>query len=111
MIETASGMLRNSEGQTVDPVPFFVVTGALFLMCYSFLPVYFLSFGVQVLSAVVVTTGVFVTLTVGAYSRLVANVRPELREEVPSTMRLQRIFYGGLVLAGVLLLLTLFAPV
>ena len=104
-------MLRDSEGRTVDPVPFFVVTGALFLMCYSFLPVYFLSFGVQVLSAVVVTTGVFVALTVGAYSRLVANVRPGLREEVPSAMRLQRIFYGGLVLASVLLLLTLFAPV
>ena len=103
-------MLRNSEGQTVDPVPFSVVTGALFLLCYSFLPVYFLSFGVQVLSAVVVTTVVFVVLTVGAYSRLVASVRPELREEVPSAMRLQRIFYGGLILAGVLLFLTLFAP-
>jgi len=101
-------MLRNSEGQTVDPVPFFVVTGALFLVCFSFLPVYFLSFGVQAPLAVVVTTGVFVALTVSAYSRLVVNVRPERRAEVPSAVRLQRLFYGGLILAGVLLFLTLF---
>lgn len=100
-------MFENSEGQRVDPVPFVVVTGAGFLMCYSFLPVYLLSFGVRVPLAVVLTTGVFLALTAGAYRRLVADVRPALRTEVPSGARLQRIFYGALVVAGVFLLLTL----
>lgn len=104
-------MLENSEGRAVDPVPFAVLTAVSFLLCYSFLPVYLLSLGVRVPIAVAVATGVFVALTAGAYSRLVANARPELRAEVPPATRLQRIFYGGLILAAVFLLLTLAATV
>ena len=104
-------MFENSEGQRVDPVPFAVVTGAAFLLCYSFLPVYFLSLGVRVPAAIVVTTGVFLALTAGAYRRLVTNVRPNLREVVPSGARRGRILYGALVVAGVFLLLTLLTTV
>jgi hypothetical protein len=99
-------VLRNSEGTSVDPVPFIVVTGLSFMGCYSFFPVYFLSFGLSVPVAVVVTTGIFGALAAGAYSRLVWNARPEIRDEVPAGLRLETFIYYALAAAGVLLLLT-----
>lgn len=100
-------MLRNSEGQAVDPVPFIVVTGMAFLGCYSFFPVYCLSLGLQVPVALGVTTGIFLALAAGAYYRLVWNARPEVRTEVSPGLRLEHIFYGALVVTGVFLLLTI----
>lgn len=100
-------MLRNREGETVDPVPFAVVTGLSFLGCYSFFPVYWLSFGFSTTAAVGATTVVFLALAGGAYYRLVWNARPDLRSEVSPGLRLEYIFYGALVVTGVFLLLTL----
>jgi hypothetical protein len=100
-------VLRNSEGQAVDPVPFIVVTGMSFLGCYSFFPVYWLSLGFQIPVALGVTTGIFLALAAGAYYRLVWNARPEVRTEVSPGLRLEYIFYGALVVTGVFLLLTL----
>jgi hypothetical protein len=104
-------MLRNRAGRAVDPVPFLVVTGLSFLGCYSFFPVYCLSFGLSVSAAVAVTTAVFLALAGGAYYRLVWTARPEVRSEVSPGLRLEYIFYGALAVAGVFALLTLFTVV
>lgn len=100
-------MFQNSEGKTVDPVPFCVVTGMAFLGSYSFFPVYFLSFGVPTPVALVITTGIFSVLAVCAYSRFVWNARPEIRREVSAGLRLEKMFYYALVVTGLFLLLTL----
>jgi hypothetical protein len=100
-------VLQNSEGERVDPVPFVVVTGMAFLVCYSFFPVYFLSFGVRLPVAIALTTGIFLALAVAAYSRLVRTVRPEIKQEVPAEVRLQKIFYYAIIVTGVFFLLTL----
>lgn len=100
-------MVQNNEGDPVDPVPFVVVTGMSFLVCYSFFPVYFLSFGLQLPVAIAITTGIFTTLAVCAYSRLVRSVRPEIKKEVPAEIRLQKIFYYAIIFTGIFFLLTL----
>lgn len=101
-------MFQNSEGDPVDPVPFVVVTAMSFLVCYSFFPVYFISFGVRLPVAIALTTGIFLALAVGAYSRLVRSVRPEIKQEVPAEVRLQKIFYYAIIVTGIFFLLTLF---
>jgi len=100
-------VFQNSEGTSVDPVPFIIVTGLAFLGCYSFFPVYLLSFGLSVPVAVAVTTSIFGALAAGAYSRLVWNSRPEIRDEAPAGLRLETFIYYALAAAGVLMLLTM----
>jgi len=100
-------VLQNSEGERVDPVPFIVVTGMSFLVCYSFFPVYFLSFGVELPVAIALTTAIFLALAVVAYSRLVRSVRPEIKQEVPAEVRLQKIFYYAIIVTGIFFFLTL----
>ncbi|MFC7058189.1 hypothetical protein [Halovenus salina] len=76
-------MVQNSEGEPVDPVPFVVVTGMFFLVCYSFFPVYFLSLGVGLPAGLALTTSIFLALAAGAYNRLVRSFRPEVRRRSP----------------------------
>ncbi|WP_267163989.1 hypothetical protein [Halovenus salina] len=100
-------MVQNSEGEPVDPVPFVVVTGMFFLVCYSFFPVYFLSLGVGLPAGLALTTSIFLALAAGAYNRLVRSFRPEVRREVPAEIRLQKIFYYAIIVTGVFLFLTM----
>lgn len=101
-------MAPNSEGETVDRVPFVVVTGIAFLLCYSFLPVYLLSLGLSAPLAVVATTVAFVPLAAGAYKRFVVDVHPGVRREVPAGLRLESLAYHAAMLTGLFLLLTFF---
>ena len=100
-------MFRNREGRPVDPVPFLVVTGLAFLGSYSFVPVYCLSLGLSMHVSTGTSTVVFLGLSAVTYHRMVWAARPDLQGEVPPGFRLQRLFYGVLVVVGVLLLLTL----
>jgi hypothetical protein len=101
----------NPEEEPVDRVPFVVVTGVVFLLCYSFLPVYLLSLGLSAPLAVVATTVVFVPLAAGTYKRFVVDVHPEARREVPAGLRLESLAYHAALLTGLFLLLTLFMTV
>lgn len=107
MGDVVSQMLRNDEGEKVDPVPFIVVTGIAFVGCYSFFPVYFLTLGIQVPVGLVITTGIFLVLAGSAYSRFVRKVRPEIRQEVPAKLRLQKIIYAAIAVTGLFILLTM----
>lgn len=100
-------VFRSREGRPVDPVPFLVVTGLAFLGSYSFVPVYCLSLGLSIRVSAGTGTLVFLALTAVSYHRMVWTARPHLRGEVPAGSRIQRLFYGVLAVAGVLLLLTL----
>jgi amino acid transporter len=97
----------SSEEEAVDRVPFVVVTGMAFLVCYSFFPVYLVSLGLSTALAVVVTTGVFLPLAAVAYNRFVRDARPGVRREVPAGLRLESLVYHAIVVAGLFLLLTL----
>ena len=99
-------VLSNREGTRVDPVPFLVVSGLSLVGSLSFVPVYCLSLGLSMPVSVGAGVSVFLGLTAVAYHRMVWTARPELRGEVPPGLRLQRLVYGVLVAAGVLLLLT-----
>ena len=100
-------VLRNREGTKVDPVPFLVVSGLSLLGSLSFVPVYCLSLGLSVPVSAGAGVAVFLGLSAVAYHRMVWTHRPDLRGEVPAAIRLQRLVYGVLVVAGVLLLMTL----
>lgn len=82
---------RNTDGTPVDPVPFLVATALTFAVCYSFGPMYFVAFGVELPVAIVLSTGVFVAGTVLAYRSLVVHARPEMRGEISTYGRLRRI--------------------
>ena len=97
--------LRNRWGSPVDPVPFFVVAATAFAVCYSFGPVYLLTFDVALRPALCATTGVYALLTAGAYYRLVWTFRPEYRKEVPPGARFRRLLVGAVLVALVLVLL------
>jgi hypothetical protein len=99
--------VRNRWGTAVDPVPFAVVAATAFTVCYSFGPGYLLTFDVDLPVALLVTTGVYLALTVGAYYRLVWTFRPEYREEVPVGVRFRRLVLGAAVTLGVLVLFAL----
>lgn len=100
-------MFRNREGTAVDPVPFLVVSGLSLVGSLSFVPVYCLTLGLSMPVSVGAGVTVFLGLTALSYHRMVWSTRPELRGEIPPGVRLQRLVYGVLVAAGVLLFLTL----
>lgn len=91
----------------VDPVPFIVVAAIGFLFCYCFGPVYLMAFGAELAGGLGYTTMVFLAFAWYAYYRLVWTARPDLRGEVPAHLRLRRLVLGGLVVAGLLALLSL----
>ena len=100
-------MFRNREGTAVDPVPFLVVSGLSLVGSLSFVPVYCLTLGLPGSVSVGSGVAVFLGLSTLAYHRMVWTTRPGLRGEIPPGARLQRLVYGALAVAGVLLFLTL----
>lgn len=99
--------LENRWGRQVDAVPFAVVVLTGFATCYSFGPVYLLTFGVAVETALAASTVAFGAVAAGAYYRLVWTYRPESRVELPVAARFRRILLSMLVAAGLLVLLAL----
>lgn len=102
--------LRNDQGTRVDAVPFLVIAVGGFLVLYSFAPSYFMELGLALEPALVLTTGLFVCTTAGAYHRFVRRARPAMRAELPTAVRLHRLFYAAAagIALSVLLLLPLF---
>jgi len=96
----------NDAGTPVDPIPFLVVGGLGFLVCYSCGPIYLLSYGLGLPAALALTTVAWLSTTAVAYHRFVWTARPELRAEIPPTLRLRRIGLGVLAVFAVLVLLT-----
>ena len=99
--------LENRWGSRVDAVPFAVVALTGLATCYSFGPVYLLTFGVTVPSALAASTGAYALVIVGAYYRLVWTYRPEHRSEVPVGQRFRRLLLSMLAAVGLLALLAL----
>lgn len=100
--------LRNRDGVAVDPVPPLVVGAAAFLLSFSLVPGYLLSFGVSLPVALVTSGVVFVGLAAVTSHQMVWRARPDLQGEVPAADRLRRLLYGVLLVA--LLLFVLSAP-
>lgn len=98
---------ENRRGSPVDPVPFLVVAALGFLGCYSCGPLYLMEFGLELPGALALSTVAFFGTTAVAYHRLVWTARPDLRSEIPARLRLRRLLLGGLVAAGLFVLLTL----
>ncbi|PSQ58709.1 MAG: hypothetical protein BRD23_06170 [Halobacteriales archaeon SW_9_67_25] len=99
--------LENRWGSQVDAVPFAVVALTGLATCYSFGPVYLLTFGVAVPSALAASTGAYALVIVGAYYRLVWTYRPEHRSEVPVWLRFRRLLLAMMTAVGLLALLAL----
>jgi hypothetical protein len=98
---------RNQQRREVDPVPFIVVALLGFAVAFSFGPGYLLELGLSLERALIVCASVTGLNTAIAYHRLVWTARPEFRDEIPAWMRLRRLLYVGLVLAGLLPLFAL----
>jgi hypothetical protein len=100
-------VFRNWEGTAVDPVPFLVVVLTAFATCYSFGPVYLLTFDVSLPAALAASTVVFFAASATAYYRLVRVYRPVAREEVPVAVRFRRLVLATFAAVGVIALLAL----
>lgn len=99
-------MLRNREGASVDPVPFYVAAACGFLFCLSFGPPYLVAvlgttLGAGVAASLVVALG----LAGGAWHRLVWTHHPDHRDRVPAAVRLKKVYIGTALLFGVMVLL------
>ncbi len=99
---------QNRHGTPVDPVPFFVVTAMAFLLIFSFGPGYLMAVGLDLVGAIVISGSSFTYVMLGAWHEMVWTSRPDLREEVPGTVRMQRLIYAAMILG--LLLTALMIP-
>lgn len=99
--------LTNRWGGAVDPVPFFVVVLTAFATCYSFGPIYLLSFDVDLPLALGASTVAYVAIVGTAYYRMVWTYRPTYREEVPAAARFRRLVLTTLAVTGLLVLLVM----
>lgn len=95
--------LRNEDGDAVDPVPWLVVTGIAFLLCYAYLPLVMLefSFGMDVI--MLVATVLFVAAAVVAFREQILRARPDLAGEVPADVRIRRLVLAMVIGAVVFL--------
>lgn len=101
-------MLHNSDGTPVDPVPFLVVSALGFAVCFSFGPIYVMTFGASLPVGLAVAGAVTVATTAVAYYRYVWTERPGLRAEIPAPVRFRRLLYG--LVGGFLLVAALALP-
>lgn len=99
--------VTNSQGTSVDPVPFLVVATTGALVSYVFFPPYFLSFGASLTFAVAGATVIASLVSIWSFYRYCWSLRPDLRREVPSQRRFQRLVHGMAIFAGLLVLLAL----
>ncbi|KAB1192929.1 hypothetical protein GJR96_05505 [Haloferax sp. MBLA0076] len=99
--------LRNRHGKSVDAVPFFVVASLAFMFVVSFGPFYGTLFGLSIAAGLVGSFVVTVGCSCVAYYRLVWTVDPDLRAEIPVSVRLRNLGYAALALFFLLVLLLL----
>lgn len=97
--------LHNREGTPVDPVPFLVVSGLGFAASFAYGPGYLMALGASLPLSLAGATAAFGLTVAVAYHRYVWTARPEVHG--PAAARFQRLIYGGLLAAGVLVLLAL----
>lgn len=95
--------IRNENGDAVDPVPWLVVTGIAFLLCYAYLPLVMLefSFGLDVIMLVV--TVLFVGTALVSFREQILRARPDMAGEVPSDVRIRRLVLAMIIGAVVFL--------
>jgi hypothetical protein len=98
---------RNRRGDPVDPVPFAVVAGVGLLLCISFGPLYLDALGVDFAVGVPLSLLAAAVVCVAAYYRFVWTTDPSLRGERPVDARFRRLWYGGLLLFALFVLLLL----
>lgn len=91
----------------VDAVPFVVTCGSMFLLLYSFIPLYLHALGLEMPRALVTTTVVYGAVLVGAYHRQIYRVDPERRANVPARLRFRWLVYLMGVAVAVIALLAL----
>ncbi|WP_336360376.1 hypothetical protein [Haladaptatus sp. ZSTT2] len=99
--------LRTRRNQPIDPVPFLVVLCTAFLLIFSAGPVYVLSLGAPIHTAVGASIAVFLGCAAVIYYQMVWVARPELAGEVPAQAVLERYFYGIIAALLVMVLLSL----
>lgn len=99
--------LRNREGQSVDPVPFLVVTGLAFLVIYSFGPMYLQALGIEVGYGLPLCTAVFLAIAGTAYYRLIWTYRPGLDRIGSGGVSFGQLWYAILILIAIVVLLSL----
>jgi len=100
-------VLRNRRGVAVDPVPFVVTCGSLFLLLYSFAPLYLRALGVGLWTALGVTTVLYGVATVLAYRHQVRRADPKRRSRVPAELRFRWLVYLMLLGAATAVFLAL----
>lgn len=98
---------RNHEGTHVDPVPFLVSASFGVLLVFSYGPPYLLTLGVPLPMALAICGGITALVAAGAYHRYVWTYDPERAAVVPPGDRIERLFYGALILVCLLALLAL----
>lgn len=94
--------LSNRDGEPVDPVPYFVVTGLGALVAFSFLPGYGMAFGLPVWVGLALAAVVTLAFAAGAYHRMVLTYRPSVRRDVPPDLRLRKMAYAVLAVCCLL---------
>lgn len=96
--------LSNRHGTPVDPVPFIVVAGLSSMLLLSFGPLYGQAYGLPLWAALTVSVACSLLATALAFYWQVWDARPVA--EAPIEPRVQRLFYGALAFAVVVVGLT-----
>ncbi len=99
--------LRNRDGVPVDAVPFVVTTGSVFLLLYSFVPLYLHALGIRLAGALAITSVLYGAATMVAYARQVHRADPERLHRVPAELRFRRLVYLMFITVAVVVLLAM----
>ena len=104
-------LITNRHGETVDPVPFIVITGSTWLLCLSFGPLYLDLFGIPWTQGLVTCAILAVVASSWAYRRFVWTVDPAVQDSLPAGIRFHRLCLGGVIFGTILIILAFIAAV
>ncbi|WP_418281863.1 hypothetical protein [Halorubrum sp. DTA98] len=97
---------RNRRGDPIDPVPFLVSLGLVFMLVFSFGPIYGFSYGLSLAWSLAASTVAFCLLGAVAYAQFVRSAPSVDAGPLPPGPRFERLLYAALAFGIVLGALT-----
>lgn len=98
--------VHNKHGDRIDPVPFVVSVALAFMLAMSFGPVYGLSYGFSLVTAVGLSLLGFAGFVAVAYDQLVRSAPPRDAGPLPPGPRVERLLYAAIGIGVILVGLT-----
>lgn len=99
---------RNTEGQSVDPVPFLIISILGATVNFTFGPPYLMTIGISFQTSLGICLLLTGLVVMGAYYRYVYTATPQQSQPGLADTRIERLYYA--ILIGLLVIVLLALP-